>query len=89
MRLFVKQQEEAKSRRVDVERAALEFECETWLESLTPEMKRSLVPETAILKAGSAAHAAMLKNHFTENVWPERRKQILESANTPAVDATL
>jgi hypothetical protein len=89
MRLFVKQQEEAKSRRIDVERAALEFECETWLESLTPEMKLTLIPETQHVKAGSAPHVAMLKNHFAENVWPERRKQILESANTRTVNATL
>ena len=80
MRLFVERQKEAKTRRNDVERAALEFECEAWLESLTLEMKLTLVPETAILKAGTGAHAAMLKSHFTENVWPDRRKRILEGA---------
>ena len=79
MRLFVEQQEAAKTRRVDFERKAQEFECETWLETLTPEMKLTLVPETSILKAGTAAHAAMLKSHFAECVWPERRRQILES----------
>jgi hypothetical protein len=83
MRLFVEQQEMAKTRRVDFERKAQEFECETWLETLTPEMKLTLVPETAILKAGTAAHAAMLKSHFAERVWPERRRQILESEPVP------
>ena len=37
MRLFIERQKEAKARRVDVERAAQDFECETWLETLTPE----------------------------------------------------
>jgi hypothetical protein len=83
MRSFIERQKEAKARRVDVERAAQDFESEAWLERLTPEMKLTLVPETSILKAGTAAHAAMLKNHFAENVWPERRKQILESAANP------
>ena len=78
MRSFIERQKEAKARRTDVKRAAQEFECEAWLESLTPEMKLILVPETAILKAGTGAHAAMLKSHFAENVWPERRKEILE-----------
>jgi hypothetical protein len=81
MRLFVEQQEVTKTQRVDFERKAQEFECETWLESLTPEMKLTLVPETAILRAGTAVHAAMLKSHFAEKVWPERRRQILQSAN--------
>jgi len=80
MRLFVEQQEATKTRRIDFERKAQEFECETWLELLTPEIKRILVPETAILKAGTAAYSAMLKSHFAEHVWPERRRQILESA---------
>ena len=78
MRSFIERQKEAKARRTDAERAAQEFECEAWLESLAPEMKLILVPETAILKAGTGAHAAMLKSHFAEKVWPERRKEILE-----------
>jgi hypothetical protein len=78
MRSFVERQKEAKTRQADTERAAQEFECEAWLETLTPEMKLSLVPETAILKAGTAAYAAMLKSHFTEKVWPVRRMEILE-----------
>ncbi len=78
VRLFVEKQKEAKSRREDVERAAQEFECEAWIESLTEEMKLTLVPETALLKKGTAAHLAMMKNHFIENVWPQRRTEILE-----------
>ena len=79
MRLFVERQKEAKTRRAETEMAAQEFECEFWLESLTPEMKLTLIPESPILKVGSAAHQAMLKRHFIENVWPDRRKAILES----------
>jgi hypothetical protein len=79
MRLFVERQREAKARRVDAEQAALVFECESWLESLTSEMKLTLVPESQFMKAGTAAHQAMLKRHFTENVWPDRRKDILGS----------
>ena len=79
MRLFVSRQEQAKAQLVNFEQKALAFECEAWLETLTPEMKLTLVPETAILKAGTAAHAAMLKNHFTENIWPGRRVEILNS----------
>ena len=78
MRSFIERQKEAKARRTDAERTAQEFECEAWLESLPPEMKLILVPETAILKAGTGAHAAMLKSYFAEKVWPERRKEILE-----------
>ena len=78
MRSFIERQKKAQARRTDIERAAQEFECEAWLESLTPEMKLILVPETAILKAGTGAHAAILKSHFAEKVWPERRKEILE-----------
>ncbi len=78
MRLFIEQQKEAKARRIDVERAAQDVACETWLETLTLEMKLTLIPETSILKAGSAPHTAMLKNHFVENVWPQRRAKILE-----------
>jgi hypothetical protein len=78
MRLFVERQKEAKACHAEAERAAQNFECEAWLESLTPEMKLTLVPETAILKAGTAAHAAMLKSHFAQNVWPQRRTEILQ-----------
>jgi hypothetical protein len=79
MRSFIERQKEAKARHAETERAAQEFECEAWLETLTPEMKLSLIPETAILKVGTAAHAAMLKSHFAENVWPVRRAEILET----------
>ncbi len=78
MRLFVERQKEEKTRHAEAERAAQEFECEAWLESLTPEMKLTLIPEVGLLKAGAAAHTAMLKNYFTEQVWPARRKEILE-----------
>jgi hypothetical protein len=77
MRLFVERQKEAKTRNAEVERAAQEFECEAWLESLTTEMKLTLVPETSLLKAGTAAYAAMLKSYFAEKVWPGRRQEIL------------
>jgi hypothetical protein len=83
MRLFITRQQEAKARRVDIEQAALEFECEAWLESLTPEMKLTLVPETSLLKQGTGAHQAMLKQHFAETVWPVRRNEILASEPTP------
>ena len=79
MRLFVSRQEQAKAQVVNFEQKALAFECEAWLETLTSEMKLTLVPETAILKAGTAAFAAMLKNHFAENIWPGRRVEILNS----------
>ena len=77
MRLFIERQKEAKSQKVDAERAAQEFECEDWLEALTPEMQLSFVPETPFLKAGTPAHVAMLKNHFVENLWQDLREQIL------------
>jgi len=83
MRLFVSRQEEAKTRRLDFEQKALEFECEAWLETLTTEMKLSLIPESSILKAGTAAHAAMLKRHFAEKLWPARRTEILASELSP------
>ena len=82
MRLFVERQKEAKSRHAEVERAAQEFECEAWLETLTIEMKLSLIPESSILKVGTAAHSAMLKRHFVENIWPARRVEILETEAT-------
>ena len=78
MRLFLEREKEARARRVDIERAAQEFECDTWLDALTSEMKLTLVPETGLLKAGAAAHTAMLKNYFAENVWPGRRAEILQ-----------
>ena len=80
MRLFVERQKEAKARVAEVEKQAFEFELETWLEELTLEAKIAAVPETPILKPGSQAHTAMLKNHFAEQVWPERRQRILEGA---------
>ena len=83
MRSFIERQKEAKARRVDVERAAQDFESEAWLERLTPEMKLTLVPETSLLKQGTAAYAAMLKRHFVENVWPVRRAEILQREVSP------
>src|ERR1035437_258826 len=83
MRLFVSRQEEAKTRRVDFEHKALTFECEAWLETLTTEMKLTLIPETSLLKQGTAAHAAMLKRHFVENMWPTRRTEILAGEASP------
>ena len=83
MRLFVERQKETKARHAETERAAQEFECESWLETLTSEMKLSLIPETAILKVGTAAHAAMLKSHFAQSVWPARRSAILEQEASP------
>jgi hypothetical protein len=77
MRLFVSRQEEAKTRRVNFEQKAQDFECEAWLGALTSEMKLNLIPETSLLKAGTGAHTAMLKSHFADRIWPERKKQIL------------
>jgi hypothetical protein len=83
MRLFIERQKQAKARRVDIEQAAQEFEYEAWLETMTAEMKLTLVPESQILKAGTAAHAAMLKQHFADSIWPARRKEILALEAAP------
>jgi hypothetical protein len=46
-------------------------------------LKLTLVPESQFMKAGTAAHQAMLKRHFAENVWPDRRKEILGTEAAP------
>ena len=86
MRLFLQSQERAKANRVDYEQKVLAFECETWLESLDGAARLAIVPESSILRAGSAAHVAMLRKHFADNVWPSRRQAILETE--PAAVAT-
>jgi hypothetical protein len=80
MREYILQQEQAKQRRSELEQKAQEFEFETWAESLSSDDKLSLVPENSILKLGTAPYAAMLKRHFAESVWPERKRLILEAA---------
>jgi hypothetical protein len=77
MREYVERKKEAKARFAEIEQKAFEFELETWLETLTPAEKLAAVPETPILKPGTPAYFAILKNHFAANIWPERRSRIL------------
>jgi hypothetical protein len=80
MREYVLQQEQAKHRRSELEQKAQEFEFETWAENLSSEDKLHLVPENSFLKLGTAPYKAMLKRHFVEMIWPERRQQIVQTA---------
>jgi hypothetical protein len=80
MREFVLLQEQAKQQRDELYQKAQEFEFELWAENLSNDEKLSLVPENSILKLGTAPYSAMLKRHFAEHVWPEKKAEILKSA---------
>ena len=82
MREYTEKLREKKERQEKLDREAMEFEFETWLETLEPSKQIELIPENRFLKQGSAPHRAALKQHFSETIWPEKKQQILESLIT-------
>jgi predicted transcriptional regulator len=76
MREYAEKLREKKERQEQFEREAMEFAFADWINGLSLENKAQLVPESQFAKFGSPGHDAMLKKHFCDNVWPEKREQI-------------
>ncbi len=79
LRELVSRQDEVRARRAELEAKAFEFEFESWRDRLSVEDRTQLAPENSVVKAGSVAQDMLLKKHFREELWPERRLQILKS----------
>ena len=82
MREYTEKLREKKERQEKLDREAMEFEFETWLETLEPSKQIELIPENRFLKQGSAPHRAALKQYFSEKIWPMKKQQILETLIT-------
>ncbi len=79
LKQLVETQETAKARRLELESKAMDFECETWLEQLSENLRSQLAPENHVVKPKSPAQDRLLKEHFRMELWPKRRNEILES----------
>jgi len=72
MREFVERAKEAKARRELLEKEALEFAFEEWIESLDEKSKDDLVPPNSVIESGSKIQTMQLKEYFRVSVWPTR-----------------
>jgi hypothetical protein len=72
MREFVERAKEAKARRELLEKEALEFAFEEWIENLDEKSRDELVPPNSVIESGSKIQMMKLKEHFRLNVWPTR-----------------
>jgi hypothetical protein len=77
---FVQTHEAHKEEMIQLEKQAFKLAQEAWLAQLNDEDKRTLMPETALVKINTEPHSACLRSHFAEEVWPEMRGQLLEKA---------
>ncbi len=76
MREYTEKRREKKELQHQFEQEAMEFAFADWVKKLSPEGRSQVVSESQFAKLGSPGHDAMLKKHFRDNVWPEKREQI-------------
>lgn len=70
MREFVERGKEAKARRELLEKQALEFAFEEWIEKLDSKARDELVPPNSVIESGSKIQTIQLKEYFRVRVWP-------------------
>ena len=87
MRLYLEGKEREQKIRVDLESRLESVAFDEWTTGLTVEDRTRLVPVTDFAKPGSQGHNVQLKQHFRENVWPERRRDYLKGVK-PDDDAS-
>jgi len=73
-RKYFESKQAYKAKKEAQEREILDLEFESWVEGISVEEKRDLVP--TIGKAGGPVEQAGLRRHFEENVWPSQKKEI-------------
>ena len=74
---FIAKKMEQRKKRKELEKQAFDLEFEEWIETVDKSRKDEIAPPTAVLTSGSEAQAMMLKNWFKENLWPDRKREIL------------
>ena len=72
MREFVERAKEAKARRDLLEKEALEFAFDEWIENLDSKTRDELVPPNSVIESGSKIQTMQLKEYFRVSVWPTR-----------------
>ena len=72
MREFVDRAKEAKARREMLEKEALEFAFDEWIENLDSKTRDELVAPNSVIESGSKIQTMQLKEYFRQNVWPTR-----------------
>ncbi len=77
---FVQTHEAHKEEIIQLEKQAFKLAQEAWLAQLNDEDKRTLMPETALVKINTEPHNACLRSYFAEEIWPEMRGQLLQKA---------
>jgi hypothetical protein len=83
---FLKRKEEAKKRRLELEKRALDMEFSDWLESLSEAQRDEYAPPTSIVESGSENQNRLLKQWYSDNIWPEKKKEILNGTGNGAGD---
>ncbi len=74
---FLKRKEEAKKRRLELEKRALDMEFSDWLEGLTSAQRDQYAPPTTIVESGSENQNRLLKQWYSDNIWPDKKNEIL------------
>lgn len=77
MRLYLEAKEREQKIRIDLESRLESVAFDEWTIGLTVEERIRLVPATDFAKPGSQGHNVQLKQYFRENIWPERKEQVL------------
>lgn len=76
LRLYVERKKKLQAARAATEKAAADFAFEEWIQELSYERKRELLP--SILKnSGKDFQDISLRNHFDQEVWPNKRVELL------------
>jgi predicted transcriptional regulator len=57
-------------------------EFENWSAKLGDDEKSKFVPPTKMAELGSTSHKILLKNHFTQNIWPNIKQSVLNGPNS-------
>ena len=61
--------------RIKQQTELIELEFENWMAEIKTTGQDQLVKPTALMKSGSIGQKMTLKNHFIEQIWPEKAKE--------------
>ncbi len=78
LRIYVEKQRELEKRRAEFESNALDFAFKEWLHSLNEAEKNQIVPHSLRNFKAEQPKIAILKEHFTKEIWPKKCMEIMQ-----------
>jgi hypothetical protein len=78
MQRYIKKQRELEQKKLELEKTILELAFNEWLATLSVNDKNQIIPSVIRELKSETQNLGALKDHFTKEVWPTKRAEIVQ-----------